>query len=236
MATFHEIWAAVLTIVAVLKGTLDSASLLVAASVHASTASLGVARKGADGAHGCVLGRLDGHGLAHDGAAVGKHLQLGHGAAAGRGRDRSDGLGASRSRHGAQGSRRGRLEEGAHGLGLTKNAIHCCLSGGFEIGVLFVRGRVGRRGQLGFGASPCAVAQCTRVDLEQRDKKKKVRMQKRDSTSESDFCGCKKRKETKQKPKGGACSACPSHLGQRWPEKPAAKMAPACPVHRLPTP
>lgn len=63
--------------------------------------------------------RLDGHGLAHDGAAAGENLQLGHGAAAG-------GHGGSRGggRHGTEPGSSGLHHEGAHGLGLAQNRVH----------------------------------------------------------------------------------------------------------------
>lgn len=98
---------------------LDGAGLLVAARVDARATRLAAAGQGADAGERGVLGRLHGEGLAHDGAAMGVDLQLGHGAAAGRG-----GLGTGRRGHGAERRGRGGLEEGAHGLGLTENAVH----------------------------------------------------------------------------------------------------------------
>lgn len=72
--------------------------------------------------------RLHRHGLAHDGAAVGKDLELGHGAATrGRSRRRRRLLrrGADRRRRERpQGRRRRLLQEGAHGLGLAENGVH----------------------------------------------------------------------------------------------------------------
>ena len=64
-------------------------------------------------------GRLDGHGLAHDRAAVGQDLQLGEGAAAGRRLRPRHGR-----RHGPQAGRRRLLHEGAHGLGLAEDGVH----------------------------------------------------------------------------------------------------------------
>lgn len=62
--------------------------------------------------------RLNSHGLAHDGAAVGEDLQLGDGATA-----RRSG-GARGGGHGAEAGSRGLLHEGAHSLGLAKNGVH----------------------------------------------------------------------------------------------------------------
>lgn len=76
----------------------------------------------ASAANTAELGGLDGQRLAHDGAAVGKQLQLGHGAAARGGRLGRRGTG--RGRQGAQGGGRGLLQKGTHGLGLPQNSVH----------------------------------------------------------------------------------------------------------------
>lgn len=109
-----------LTILASLENwALHSPGLLVTARVKPSLAGgLGLRRKGTNARRSAVLGRLNSHGLAHDGAAMRIQLQLGHGAAQWRG------LGASHRRHGTQGRGRCRLQERAHGLGLTQDAIH----------------------------------------------------------------------------------------------------------------
>lgn len=99
---------------------LHGASLLVTARVNPSLVRAGWRREGTNAGRSAILGRLHGHGLAHDGAAVRIQLQLGHGAAAGRGSR----AGAGGRRHGPQSGGRGRLEERAHGLGLTQDAVH----------------------------------------------------------------------------------------------------------------
>lgn len=109
------------TIFTLLKNRgVNSAGLLGAAGMDTSLVDLGLAREGtkSSGDSNSISGRLNGHGLSHDGAAVSKDLKLGHGAAAWRR------LGASRSRQGPKSGGRGGLEERTHGLGLTENAIH----------------------------------------------------------------------------------------------------------------
>lgn len=61
-------------------------------------------------------GTLHGEGLAHDGAAAGQDLEVGHGAASG--------AGTSGRGKGAQSGGRGALEEGAHGPGLLEHCLH----------------------------------------------------------------------------------------------------------------
>ena len=92
-------------------------------SVHAGNGSnTGVAE----------TGRLNGHGLAHDGAAARKGLQLGDGAAA-RGSGRTGGR-----RHGPEAGSRRLGHEGAHGLGLTEDRVH---GGFFVFACLFRKAR-----------------------------------------------------------------------------------------------
>lgn len=81
---------------------------------------LGLVNEGSRSSAGAAssASRLNSHGLAHDGAAVGEDLQLGNGAAARRsGRARG-------GSHGAEAGSCGLLHEGAHGLGLAKNGVH----------------------------------------------------------------------------------------------------------------
>lgn len=120
------------TLVMAKQRRFNGAGFLAAARVYAASLGELGAVLGSDrvrrqarnaGAQGAELGRLNGHGLAHDRAAVGKQLQLGHGAAAGRGRNlRANGAG--RSRQSSQRGRRRLLEERTHGLGLPQNSVH----------------------------------------------------------------------------------------------------------------
>lgn len=87
-------------------------------------------RKGRDRASSSNAGeagacRLNGHGLAHDGASARKGLQLRDGSATGGGRDGRTGS----RRHGPEAGGGGLLHEGAHGLGLAKDGVHggCCV-------------------------------------------------------------------------------------------------------------
>lgn len=103
------------TLLGVEDRPIDSSGLLAAARVQGAPAQLAV--------HAGQLRGLDSHGVAHDGAALRKQLQLGHGTAAGGGGGSVDGRtgGGGQS---PQGARRGLLHEGAHGLGLPENSIH----------------------------------------------------------------------------------------------------------------
>ncbi|KAI7491308.1 hypothetical protein KC351_g48 [Hortaea werneckii] len=68
-------------------------------------------------------GALDGEGLAHDRAAAGDDLQVGHGAAAGSRRVHA-GVGARAHGHGAESGRRRLVKERAHGSRLAEQGLH----------------------------------------------------------------------------------------------------------------
>ena len=84
--------------------------------------NLGLSTVGANAAKdaaqriGPVLGGLDTHGLAHDGAPASEDLEIGHGSSAGR--DMASGGKGSKSGGG------GLVEEGTHGAGLPKKRFH----------------------------------------------------------------------------------------------------------------
>lgn len=100
-------------------GAIDGPGFLVTRGMDASLAGLGLARVSTQSSSSeSIPGRLNGHGLSHNGAAMGVDLQLRHGTTAGRG------PGASRGRQGSQRGGRSSLQERAHGFGLTKNAVH----------------------------------------------------------------------------------------------------------------
>ena len=73
-------------------------------------------RTGGESLRTAHTGTLHREGLAHDGAAAGQDLEVGHGTASG--------AGTSGRREGAQSGGRGALEEGAHGPGLLEHCLH----------------------------------------------------------------------------------------------------------------
>lgn len=95
--------------------------------------SLRLGRQSANGSGGTMLRRLHGEGLAHNRAAVGVQLQLGHGTTTGRR------LVTGRGGQSAQRGGRGRLEKRADGFGLAQDGVH-----GDSVGVFLVRVVVSR--------------------------------------------------------------------------------------------
>lgn len=82
--------------------------------VSTSTAK-GAGENGVAGA-----GTLHSESLAHDGAAAGDELQVGHAAAAGR-----SAVGGGRGGKGPQGRGRGLVQKRTHGPRLVKKRLHC---------------------------------------------------------------------------------------------------------------
>jgi hypothetical protein len=107
---------------------LDRLSLMGTAGVQLRLTRLALARESRESgdwrntgdASATKAGRLDSHGLPHNGAAVGQDLQLRDSPAARRSLRTCVGS----RRHRPQGSNGCILHEGAHGLGLTKDRIH----------------------------------------------------------------------------------------------------------------